>query len=67
MSLIDVAIPGIIGLLLAANPHAFIKTSGDAATDAAKVRKFRRIGQLLLVVAGVYLVAKLLFMADGTA
>ncbi len=57
MGWIDVAIPGLIGLLLAIRPGSFIKASGDA--DAARARKFRLGGLVLLAVAALYLLIKL--------
>jgi hypothetical protein len=59
MGWIDVAIPGVIGLLLAVRPGSFIKPSGDADRDAARARKFRIGGLVLLAVAGLYLLIKL--------
>jgi hypothetical protein len=51
---IDVAIPGVGGLLLALGPRLFIKPSGNAEADASKARKIRVAGLLLLAVAGIY-------------
>jgi len=63
MGWIDVAIPGVIGLLLAMNPQSFFKPSGDVEKDASRTSKLRGIGFLLLVVAGIYLLVK--FMRGG--
>jgi hypothetical protein len=61
--MIDVAIPGVIGVLLAVKPQLFCKASGDAVSDAEKAQKLRRIGWLLLGVAGLYLIVKLMYAA----
>ena len=58
MSLIDVAIPGIIGLVLLLWPQA-IFTGSRAAPTEQKLRFLRRAGILLLMVAALYLVIKL--------
>jgi hypothetical protein len=58
MGWIDVAIPGVIGLLLSLGPRLFFKPGENAAADAAKERKVRGLGLLLLVVAGVYAAIK---------
>jgi hypothetical protein len=59
MGWIDVAIPGLIGLLLAVRPGSLIKPSGDPDKDAARARKFRIGGLLLLAVAALYLLIKM--------
>jgi hypothetical protein len=51
---IDVAIPGVGGLLLALGPRLFIKPSGNPEADASKARKIRFAGLMLLGVAGIY-------------
>jgi hypothetical protein len=61
MGWVDVAIPGVIGLLLAVNPRWFFKPSGDPDKDATRIRTLRGIGFVVLVVAGIYLLVK--FMA----
>jgi hypothetical protein len=58
MGWVDVAIPGVIGLLLAINPRWFTKPKVDAEATAASVRKLRRCGLLLLGVAALYMVLK---------
>lgn len=67
MNFVDAAIPGVIGLLLVANPRSWVKPSGNSMADAANVRKLRGIGWCLLGLAGLYLVAKFLFVGGGTA
>ena len=58
MSYIDVAIPGIIGLLALAWPQVMFVGS-RAAPDEKKLRLIRRFGALLLGVAALYLFIKL--------
>jgi hypothetical protein len=58
MGWIDVAIPGAIGLLLALAPRLFIKARENTVASAAKERKIRGLGLLLLVVACVYAAIK---------
>jgi hypothetical protein len=58
MGWVDVAIPGVIGLLLAVNPRWFFKPSGEPEKNARRVRMLRGIGFALLVVAGLYWLAK---------
>jgi len=58
MSLIDVAIPGIIGLVLLLWPQAIFAGSRVAPTEQ-KLRFLRGAGILLLLVAVLYLVIKL--------
>lgn len=58
MSFIDVAIPGIIGLVLVIWPQSvFIGSS--ASPDAKKLRVLRSVGVVLLVIAAGYLAIKL--------
>src|SRR5262245_9249923 len=58
MGWIDVAIPGVIGLLLLVAPGVFVKGSGNDEKDAAAVNKLRLCGLGLLVVAALYLFIK---------
>ena len=57
MSFIDVAIPGVIGLLLLAWPQALFVGSRVTATEK-KLRLLRYCGGALLFVAFLYLVVK---------
>ena len=59
MGWIDVAIPGVIGVLLIVFPNLFTKSSGDADKDRSKVLKLRGGGALLLVAAVIYLFVKM--------
>ena len=54
MSLIDVAIPLVIGLLLVTRPHLFTKRSRTGEDAARKLRMLRIIGYVLLSIAGMY-------------
>lgn len=56
---IDVAIPAVGGLVALAAPSLFIKEK-DAETVNQKTKRIRVIGALLLLVAGIYLIVKLL-------
>ena len=58
MALVDVAIPGIIGLVLLAWPQALFAGS-RVVPDAAKLRTMRIIGAVLLVAAAIYLAVTL--------
>lgn len=58
MSFIDVAIPGILGLLLLVWPQSMF-AGARVSPDTKKVRLLRTAGALLLVVAAVYLVIRL--------
>lgn len=58
MSFIDVAIPGIIGLVLLAWPQAMFAGS-KMTPDAGKIRTIRIAGVLLLGAAATYLAVKL--------
>ena len=51
---IDVAIPGVIGLLMVAFPNLAFKKTGKPEVDASRTTKARWLGALLLVVAGIY-------------
>jgi len=53
MNYIDVLIPGVIGILLVAAPRLFTKAKGEAFEKAQA--KLRRIGFVLIGVAGLYL------------
>lgn len=58
MSFVDVAIPGIVGLVLLVWPQAMF--AGSRVTpDAGKIRIMRIAGTLLLVAAAIYLALKL--------
>jgi hypothetical protein len=57
MLLIDVAIPGVIGLVLLLWPQAMFLGSRVAPTEK-KIRMLRYSGALVLLVAAVYLVIK---------
>lgn len=59
MGWIDVAIPGVIGVLLVAFPTLFTKSTGDADKDKSKVLKLRGGGILLLIAAVIYLFVKM--------
>lgn len=54
MSLIDVAIPGAIGLLLLIWPQAMF-LGAKANPDPSRIRLLRIVGGLLVAVALVYL------------
>jgi len=56
MTFIDILIPLIIGILLAAAPQLFTKSAGEAR-DRVKA-KLRRIGVVLIGVAAIYTVVK---------
>ena len=58
MSFIDVAIPGLIGLVLLMWPQAMFAGS-KVTPDAGKVRAMRIAGSLLLGAAAIYLAIKL--------
>jgi hypothetical protein len=53
-SWVDVAIPGVGGLLVAIRPNWFIKRSGSAERDSAKEGQLRIVGFILLGVAASY-------------
>ena len=54
MTYIDVAIPGLIGLMLLLRPQAAFLGS-RATPDARKLRLLRGLGGILLLVAALYL------------
>jgi hypothetical protein len=58
MSYIDVAVPGVIGLVALVRPQVAFYGS-KATPDEKKVRLIRGIGIVLLIVAGIYLGIKL--------
>ena len=58
MSFIDVAIPGIIGLVVLIWPH-LVFVGSRATPDPKKIRLLRGAGAVLLLVAVLYLVIKL--------
>jgi hypothetical protein len=58
MSFIDVAIPGIIGLVLLIWPQSMF-VGVQVSPDAKKIRLLRGAGALLLLVAAVYLAIRL--------
>lgn len=58
MSFIDVAIPGIIGLVLVLWPQA-VFVGSKVSPDPKKIRLLRIVGVVLLVVAAGYLAIKL--------
>ena len=58
MSFVDVAVPGIIGLVLLMWPQAAFAGS-QVTPDAGKIRTMRIAGSLLLVAAAIYLAVKL--------
>lgn len=58
MSFTDVAIPGIVGIVLLVWPQAMFAGSKVTA-DARKLRTLRISGGLLLVAAAIYLAMKL--------
>lgn len=59
MSFIDLAIPGIIGLIMVIWPQSIFFGS-TVTPDAKKIRLIRGLGGVLLIVAAVYLVIKLM-------
>ena len=58
MGWVDVAIPGVIGVLLVVGPQWFFKPSGEPERDARRARALRTIGFVLLAVAGIYSLVK---------
>ena len=53
MSLIDIAIPAMVGLLLIAWPR-FVFLGSKVTPDAKKIRLMRVSGIVLLVIAGLF-------------
>jgi hypothetical protein len=58
MGWVDVAIPGVIGVLLVVSPQWFFKPSGEPEKDMRRTRTLRTIGFVLLAVAGIYWLVK---------
>lgn len=58
MSFIDVAIPGIMGLVLLIWPQSMF-VGAQVRPDVKKIRLLRGAGALLLLVAAVYLAMRL--------
>jgi hypothetical protein len=58
MSLIDAAIPGIVGIVLLIWPQSMF-AGARVSPDAKKIRLLRSAGALLLFVAAVYLAIRL--------
>jgi uncharacterized protein YjeT (DUF2065 family) len=59
MSPVDVLVPLIAGLLLAARPQLFFKKVGSEEELAKKTRRMRAIGYVLVGVAALYAVLAL--------
>ena len=59
MSVVDVLIPLIAGILLVARPQIFFKNAGSDEEMAKKRRRMRMIGYVLLGVAALYVVIAL--------
>ena len=59
MSVVDVLIPLIAGVLLVAQPQIFFKSAGSDEERARKRRRVRLIGYVLLGVAALYFVIAL--------
>ena len=59
MSVVDVLIPLIAGVLLVARPQLFFKNVGSEAELAKKRRLMRTIGYVLVGVAALYAVIAL--------
>jgi hypothetical protein len=59
MSVVDVLIPLIAGILLVARPEIFFKHGGSDEEMAKKRRRMRTIGYVLLGVAALYAVIAL--------
>jgi hypothetical protein len=59
MSVVDVLIPLIAGILLVARPQMFFKNAGSDEEMAKKRRRMRTIGYVLLGVAALYVVIAL--------
>jgi hypothetical protein len=54
MSVVDVFIPLIAGVLLVARPQIFFKSGGSDEEVAKKSNRIRKIGYVLLGVAALY-------------
>ena len=59
MSVVDVLIPLIAGILLVARPQIFFKNAGSHEEMAKKRRRMRAIGYVLLGVAALYVMIAL--------
>jgi len=59
MSIVDVLIPLIPGILLVTRPQIFFKSGGSDEEMAKKRRRMRLIGYVLLGVATLYFVVAL--------
>jgi hypothetical protein len=59
MSVVDVFIPLIIGVLLVARPQIFFKSGGSEEEVAKRRSKIRKIGYVLVGVAALYCVIAL--------
>jgi hypothetical protein len=59
MSVVDLLIPLIAGILLVARPQIFFKSGGSDEEMAKKRRRMRFIGYVLLGVAVLYFVVAL--------
>jgi len=59
MSIVDVFIPLIAGVLLVARPRMFFKAGGSDEEIARKSARIRKIGCVLLGVAALYFVIAL--------
>jgi hypothetical protein len=59
MSVVDVLIPLLAGILLVARPQIFFKSTGSDEEMARKRRRMRSIGYVLLGVAALYFVIAL--------
>ena len=59
MSVVDVLIPLMAGVLLVARPQIFFKSAGPDEEIARKRRRMRSIGYVLLGVAALYVVIAL--------
>jgi len=53
LSVIDIAIPAVVGLLLVARPR-FVFLGSKVTPDAKKIRLMRVFGAVLLVIAALF-------------
>ena len=58
MSWIDIAIPGIVGLILMIRPQSMF-IGARVSPDETKIRRLRKFGVALLLIAAVFLLIKL--------
>jgi hypothetical protein len=56
---VDVAIPGLIGLVFAVRPQAMFRASGEPSVDATRFRRMRHAGFALIAVAVGYVLIKI--------